>query len=73
MTKENESQSFAKYLTLTGAPFILFVAPIFGYFIGKGIDEYFATHYFAYAFLILGIIAGLREFYKLIKSINSDD
>ena len=69
--KENDH---LKFLSLIGVPFLLVVSPIFGYFIGYWLDIYFNTKpYLSYLFLILGIVAGVREFYKLVKEFTNDD
>jgi ATP synthase protein I len=49
-------------------PFVLAVPPILGWFIGKWLDKHLHTSpYLKYVFLILGILAGIRECYRLIK------
>jgi ATP synthase protein I len=74
MKKLQEPQNFTKYLGYAGTPFLLVVAPCFGYFIGFWLDNYFqTTPYLSYFFLSLGVVAGIREFYKLVKEIGKDD
>lgn len=63
----------AQYLRLIGVPFLLVVAPLLGYFIGHWLDGFFQTSYLSYIFLTLGIIAAIREFFKLVKSLKTDD
>lgn len=63
-----------RYLRLAGAPFVLIVAPICGFFIGSWLDGYFQTSpYLSFFFLFLGIVSGVREFYQLFKNVGYDD
>lgn len=49
-------------------PFVLSIPPIIGWFIGQWLDNYFGTTpYLMFFFIILGFIAGAREFYRLLK------
>lgn len=50
-------------------PFILAVSPIVGWWIGSWLDGYFGTTpYLSYGLLLLGIVAGIREFYRIVKN-----
>jgi len=50
-------------------PFILAIPPIIGWFIGRWLDGRLHTApYLKYLFLILGILSGARECYRLIKA-----
>jgi F0F1-type ATP synthase assembly protein I len=74
MEENKNDPQYTRYLSFVGAPFVLVVAPICGYFIGSWLDTYFGTYpYLSYGLLILGIISGIREFYKLVKSVGNDD
>jgi ATP synthase protein I len=49
-------------------PFVLAVPPIIGWFIGKWLDGLLHTGpYLKYVCLVLGILSGIRECYRLIK------
>lgn len=70
MPKEDKNkipkqQQFLAYITI---PFILAVPPIVGWGIGHWLDKIWGTDpYLMFIFLILGFIAGGREFYHIIK------
>lgn len=58
-------KQYGVYLTL---PFVLAIPPVIGWLIGSFIDELLHTRpYFMYAFILLGFIAGFREFYRIVK------
>lgn len=64
-------QVIASYITL---PFALGVPPIIGWYIGSWLDSYFETApYGMYALLLLGIAAGIREFYRIVKKYKDED
>lgn len=49
-------------------PFVLAVPPIIGWAIGSWLDGHFNTDpYLMFIFIVLGLIAGVREFIRLIK------
>jgi len=49
-------------------PFVLAVPPVVGLLIGRWLDGFFGTSPFLMIFLLIaGLIAGIREFYKLLK------
>ncbi len=53
---------------LVTIPFVLVVPPMVGWFIGKWIDRKWGTKpYFMYGLIILGIVAAIRECYRIIK------
>jgi ATP synthase protein I len=59
------------YVTI---PFILAVPPILGWILGSWGDRFFgSTPYLAYVALVLGMIAGFREVYRLIKRFGNDE
>lgn len=72
MKKENDDEPTPKelrqmsiYITI---PFVLAVPPIVGWFIGRGIDKLCGTDpWFSYAMIFVGIIAGFRELYRILK------
>lgn len=59
------------YVTL---PFVLAVPPIVGWLIGTWLDKWLKTNpYLMYLFIILGFVAGIREFYRIIKKYGNGD
>jgi len=49
-------------------PFILTVPPIIGWYMGSWLDHFFGTRYlFIFIFILLGLIAAIREFFRLLK------
>ncbi len=74
MKKNKDDKNFGRNLGFVAVPFILLVAPICGYFIGNWLDKYFETSpYLTFTFIFLGIVAGVREFYRMFVSISKDD
>lgn len=64
-------QMIAIYATL---PFIIGIPPIVGWFIGSWIDKHFDTKpYGMYILLALGVIAGAREFYRIIMKYKDEE
>lgn len=52
------------YITI---PFVLALPPIFGWFIGSWLDKKLDTDpYLMYLFILLGFVAGFREFYRIL-------
>jgi F0F1-type ATP synthase assembly protein I len=59
---------------LTSIPFILALAPIVGYFLGKFLDQKFRTQpWLSLILLILGFVAGVRETIDIVKKSQSED
>lgn len=74
MEKKGDEIDYRRYLMLMATPLILVVAPLVGYFLGYWIDRELHTSPFAtYVLLGLGIVAAIREFYKLVKSVDDTD
>ena len=64
-------QLIASYITL---PFALAVPPIVGWFIGSWLDKHFnIAPYGMYTLLVLGMVAGVREFYRIVKKNKDKD
>jgi ATP synthase protein I len=59
---------------LTAIPFILALAPIVGYFLGKWLDTKFRTQpWLSVILLALGFVAGVRETVKIVKLSQTED
>ena len=59
---------------LSSIPFILALAPIVGYFLGKYLDQKFRTQpWLSLVLLGLGFVAGVRETIKIIKMSQQED
>jgi ATP synthase protein I len=54
-------------------PFVLATPPLVGWWIGKWVDKKLnTTPYLMYALLILGLLAGAWECYKIVKEYGSE-
>lgn len=59
---------------LSSIPFILALAPIVGYFLGKFLDQKFRTEpWLSIVLLALGFVAGVSETIKIIKLSQRED
>jgi ATP synthase protein I len=59
---------------LSSIPFILALAPIVGYFLGKYLDQKFRTQpWLSLVMLGLGFVAGVRETIKIVKLSQRED
>ena len=59
---------------LSSIPFVLALAPIVGYFLGKFLDQKFRTEpWLSIVLLALGFVAGVRETIKIIKVSQRED
>lgn len=69
MNDKEEERSRAKMIgTFMTVPFVLAIPPVVGWYLGTWLDKYFGwTPYLAYSFLFFGILAGGKEFYRIIK------
>lgn len=64
-------QIIASYITL---PFVLAIPPILGWYIGSWLDKYFGiAPYGMYILLVLGMIAGAREFYRIVRKYKDEE
>lgn len=66
---DNENRQLVRKLgVFMTIPFVLAVPPIVGMYLGKWLDKQFGTDpIFMFVFLIFGVAAGFREFYRIIK------
>ena len=72
--KKSDDEEYRRYLGLTGIACVVIATPLCGYFIGYWIDRYFGTKpYASYLFLMLGIIACIREVYRIFNTFGKDD
>lgn len=72
--KDDDAPDLKKVGMLITIPFMLAVPPVIGLLIGHFLDRYFGTDpYLMYFLLILGLIAGIREFYRLVKKVGNAD
>lgn len=53
-------------------PFLLGLPPILGWFLGDWLDAKFGTSFLTYLLIILGMIAGFREVYRVIKRFGNE-
>ena len=59
---------------LSSIPFILALAPIVGYFLGKFLDQKFQTEpWLSLVLLALGFVAGVRETIKIVKMSQEEE
>lgn len=66
---EYKVKQLGVFLTL---PFVLSVPPVLGWFLGSWIDELIGTApIFMYLLIVLGIVAGFREVYRIINRYGS--
>jgi len=68
--ERKQTTLIATFITL---PFVLAVPPIMGWWIGTWLDEQFGTTpWLMYSMLVAGIVAGIREFYRIVKKYGND-
>lgn len=64
----NEKNRLQQIGVLVTIPFVLAVPPLLGWALGHWLDKHLNTDpYLMYLFLALGIGAGVRECYRIIK------
>lgn len=72
--RPNKVSGWRQVGLLTSIPFILALAPIVGYFLGKYLDQKFRTQpWLSLVLLGLGFVAGVRETIKIIKMSQQED
>lgn len=73
MTKGEQGKATRSIALGITIPFMLAVPPLIGWWIGKFIDQWLdSTPIAAYLFLVLGLIAGVKEVWRLIKKIQEE-
>ena len=66
----NKIAQVGAYMTL---PFVLAVPPLLGAVVGRWIDNWLGTEpWIMYGLLVLGFIAGVREFWRILKRFRDD-
>ncbi|HWF10997.1 MAG TPA: AtpZ/AtpI family protein [Bryobacteraceae bacterium] len=58
-----DSRSIGKYMNLA---LLLPISTFVGYLIGYGLDHLFHTAWIRYVFLVLGLVAGFVETYRVL-------
>lgn len=54
-------------------PFVLALPPLLGWYVGSWLDEKLgSTPYLMYLLIILGLVAGFREVFHLIKRFSNE-
>ena len=72
--RPNKVSGWRQIGLLTSIPFILALAPIVGYFLGKYLDQKFRTQpWLSLVLLGLGFVAGVRETIKIVKMSQQED
>ena len=70
----NKVNAWRQIGVLSAIPFILALAPIVGYFLGKYLDKKFRTEpWLSLILLGLGFVAGVRETIKLVQLAQRED
>lgn len=66
---ENSLRQIGVFITI---PFVLALPPILGWLIGNWLDKKLNTEpYLMYIFVVLGLAAGFREVFRLIKKFGN--
>lgn len=74
-----EKKSFSRMVgEYSNLAFVLPAAIFVGYAIGYGLDKYFGTTYWSIVWLLIGIVAGMRDLVRKVmvdfqKDIDQDD
>ena len=72
--KVPDVKGYRQLALATTIPIMMLAAPAVGYFIGKYLDRVLGTsEVMTVIFLLLGLVAGGVESYKLIKRIAKED
>jgi ATP synthase protein I len=59
--------------TFAMIPFVMAVPPVVGWYLGSWLDGLFGTSFVMYIFLVLGVLGGARECYRIIKEFGSEE
>jgi ATP synthase protein I len=70
-SNNNDYKRMGIFMTV---PFVLALPPMIGWFLGRWLDKLWGTApYLTYGLLFLGIFAGGREFYRIVKRYGNGD
>jgi len=73
MDGKNRQNSFMQIGVLATVPFVLAAPPILGWLLGSFLDEKLETApYLTCFFIFLGIAAGFKEMYRIIKRFSNE-
>jgi hypothetical protein len=71
---DNGQKGYRQIALATTIPLIMVAAPAVGYFIGRFLDRLLGTkNVLTVIFLLLGVVAGGVEAYRLIKEIDKEN
>ena len=74
MAKDDKLKGYRQVARATTIPLMLLAGPAAGYFIGYLLDGLFDTEkIFKVIFLLMGVVAGGMESYKIIKDIQREE
>jgi len=74
LSEKPDVKGYRQLALATTIPVMMLAAPAVGYFVGKYLDKVFGTsEILTVVFLLLGVVAGGVESYKLIKRISEED
>ena len=74
MAGDDKLKGYRQVARATTIPLMLLAGPAAGYFIGYLLDRLFDTeNIFKVIFLLMGVVAGGMESYKIIKQIQKED
>jgi len=68
LNEQNKDKNLLRQLfeaSTIGLQFVLSI--VVGFFMGYGLDKLFGTTYLKFVFLVMGIIAGFRELFRMAK------
>ena len=69
--KDHDKEKRQRILGYALIPFVLSVPPIVGWALGSYLDGYFGSApYLMYVFLVLGVLAACREFFRIIRNVG---
>ncbi len=71
---DDRQKGYRQIARATTIPLMMLAGPAVGYFLGRYLDELFGlSNLMTVIFLLLGVVAGGVESYKIIKEIARED
>lgn len=71
--RDDDLNSLRLAVVCVAIPFVLAVPPIIGWAIGNWLDRQANTSpYLMYLFIAIGIAAGVKEFYRIVRSLGGE-